>query len=348
MKLDHKVEYLKIHFEKIFERQLDNYTEFFHDYDGCRYELRYDNNNQQIFFSFASPKFKEIFGVAGKDMLNKYYADFNVQQSPEPGYDLSLTLSTAKLPQPTIKKTKDMSEEDRAKWAAEREECKKAEKEFFDKYGDAISAFRRNFYGSPIEIALDKYAKGGANEGLKLEYVARDGEAIWILPSSENIGIYYAFNFLDSTDVTIAKLILQELVEAKRHIKNSPSAFKSFEDQVPDVLTKAFPGSKLLNAKYSNGIVGISLFPSHIKTNFDNCISILQGFRQYIHYHVDASKTYMHGRIRKRVAALQRVINHARFEEEGKKVYRSMKGKNIEVNAYEEEKGPQTLLIKKK
>lgn len=63
---------------------------------------------------------------------------------------------------------------------------------------------------------------------------------------------------------------------------------------------------------------------------------------------MDASKTYMHGRIRKRVAALQRVINQARFEEEGKKVYRSMKGKNIEVNAYEEEKGPQTLLIKKK
>lgn len=53
-----------------------------------------------------------------------------------------------------------MSEEDRAKWAAEREEIKKAEKEFLEKYGDAVSAFKRNFYGSPIEMALDKFAKG--------------------------------------------------------------------------------------------------------------------------------------------------------------------------------------------
>jgi len=347
MKLDHRVEYLKIHFAQIFERQLDNYTEFFHDYDGCRYELRFDNNNQEIFFSFYSPKYDEIFKIAGKEMLNKYYPDFVVQKSPEKGYSLTLTLSTAKLPKPTMKRSKEMSEEDRAKYNAEREECKKAEKEFFDKYGESISCFKRNFYGSPIEMALDNYSKGNS-EGAKLEYVARDGEAIWILPSAENLGIYYAFNFLDTTDITIAKLILQELVEAKRHIKNSPSAVKSFEDQVPDVLLKAFPGSKLLNAKYSNGIVGISLFASHMKTNFDNCVSNLQGFRQYIHYHVDASKTYMHGRIRKRVGALQRVINQARFEEEGKKVYRSMKGKNVEVNAYEEEKGPQTLLIKKK
>lgn len=96
-----------------------------------------------------------------------------------------------------------MSEEDKAKLAAEKEKCKIAEKEFFNKYGDAISAFKRNFYGSPIEMALDKYAKGlllileqvkwfvclfdlgGANESSKLEYVAREGEAIWILPSSK-------------------------------------------------------------------------------------------------------------------------------------------------------------------
>jgi hypothetical protein len=55
----------------------------------------------------------------------------------------------------------------------------------------------------------------------------------------------------------------------------------------------------------------------------------------------------LHGRIRKRVGQLQKVNNSAKFEEEGKKVYRSSKGKNVEVNLKEEEKGPQSVLIKK-
>jgi hypothetical protein len=50
----------------------------------------------------------------------------------------------------------------------------------------------------------------------------------------------------------------------------------------------------------------------------------------------------MHGRIRKRVAELQKLNNQSKFEEEGKKTYRSMKGKNVEVNlkGEQEKSGP--------
>ena len=47
------------------------------------------------------------------------------------------------------------------------------------------------------------------------------------------------------------------------------------------------------------------------------------------------------------MAQLQRTNNQAKFEEEDKKVYRSAKGKNIEVNLKQEEKGPSTILAKK-
>lgn len=55
-----------------------------------------------------------------------------------------------------------MSKEDKAKLQAEWEAVTKAEEDFFEKNGDSISAFKRNFYGSPIEMALDKYAKGSS------------------------------------------------------------------------------------------------------------------------------------------------------------------------------------------
>ena len=69
--------------------------------------------------------------------------------------------------------------------------------------------------------------------------------------------------------------------------------------------------------------------------------------RIYLQYHIQASKTYLHGRIRRRVAQLQRTNNQAKFEEEGKKVYRSAKGKNTEVNLKEEEKTPSSILGKR-
>lgn len=54
--------------------------------------------------------------------------------------------------------------------------------------------------------------------------------------------------------------------------------------------------------------------------------------------------TYLHGRMRRRVGQLQKTNNQAKFEEEGKKTYRSLKGKNVEVNvAGDEEKVPKGI-----
>ena len=61
------------------------------------------------------------------------------------------------------------------------------------------------------------------------------------------------------------------------------------------------------------------LFPRHLKRDrrADN-ISHIQTFRDYFHYHIKASKAYIHSRMRRRTADFLQVLNRARPENEEK------------------------------
>ncbi|RHY93676.1 hypothetical protein DYB35_011224 [Aphanomyces astaci] len=50
----------------------------------------------------------------------------------------------------------------------------------------------------------------------------------------------------------------------------------------------------------------VAIFKSHIDSDAkrEKACTLLQGFRNYLHYHIKASKTYLHIRMRKRVDLL--------------------------------------------
>jgi actin related protein 2/3 complex, subunit 2 len=61
------------------------------------------------------------------------------------------------------------------------------------------------------------------------------------------------------------------------------------------------------------------IFPQHVQGGRqETCVTLLVGFRNYLHYHIKATKTYMHMRMRKRVAGLLQVLNRAVPEVEDK------------------------------
>ena len=98
--------------------------------------------------------------------------------------------------------------------------------------------------------------------------------------------------------------------EARRHVPNPPSVSKLMEDTYPEALASIFPdlkGKKLEKCC----MIGITL----VKQNhFGDAKSarivaqLLSGFRQYLHYHIHGMKTYLHGRIRRKVANLEKMI----------------------------------------
>jgi actin related protein 2/3 complex subunit 2 len=60
------------------------------------------------------------------------------------------------------------------------------------------------------------------------------------------------------------------------------------------------------------------LFPRHFQgTAGYDAISKIYQFRDYFHYHIKASKAYMHSRMRNRVDSFLKVLNRAKPEVQG-------------------------------
>jgi actin related protein 2/3 complex subunit 2 len=323
-------------YREVYAFELPSYEIIIDDHGDSRYKLSYHLHEQQFLFSFYARTFDSVFKVNGEEFLKEKYPDFKVKSSPEDGFHLTLILDCSSVPKlaPGVK-------------GAEKEGIRRSEEEFFDKYKEQLALFRRNFFASPYEKAFKKATNDKFLMSDKIEFAPSEHEAVWIVPEADQLAVFFAINFDDVTEKTIAKLILSEMEESRRHVQNAPSIQKMHEDKIPELLTKDFAGSKLLQKKYSNGLLGMTFFKKHYADNLETCATMLSQFRTYLKYHIQASKTYLHGRIRRRVAQLQRTNNQAKFEEEGKKTYRSAKGKNVEVNLKQEEKGPSTILSKK-
>jgi hypothetical protein len=96
-----------------------------------------------------------------------------------------------------------------------------------------------------------------------------------------------------------------ELHSVKKTVMNCP-AIVFHDKEFPGEIAKLFPES--MKNRSSNGSVSFKVADSHIKKGLDLPLSQLIGFRQYMHYHVDAIKINMHTRMRKRVNAMELII----------------------------------------
>lgn len=293
------------------------------DYDRCSFEVFKDIERKTLSVSMTCLNFKEIFEIGGEFMVSKYYPNLTLEKKPKEGHNLTLTLDLKKFDS-----IEGLS-------GAELQKVKARNEEIINNEADKLALLRRNFYASPFEVAFEGVKSGKPTK--KCKYSQREKETTFILPDKDQVTVFFGINFDDPVDKQIAKLILYELEEAKRQVKNAPQVSKMFEDKVPESLVQEFPELKNVKLNLSNGLIGITLFKAHIVPNYEKAASFLQGFRQYIHYHIHSSKTYLHGRLRKRLAALQKTIHQAKFETESVLVYKTAKGEDEEIRENEEE-----------
>lgn len=167
--------------------------------------------------------------------------------------------------------------------------------------------------GGPIEKALTSLLKKEA-PGPVLQINYRKNESMFICPSSGKVVIVFMVDFADQTDKAMAKVFLQEFVEAQRTVRTAP----------PVQYLREAPGElSALNLKYSPDIAGFISFAleeRHVQgARLNTAVTLLTGFRSYLLYHIKCSKTYLHMRMRKRVAGWMQVLNRALPEVETEK-----------------------------
>jgi len=171
---------------------------------------------------------------------------------------------------------------------------------------EKISELKRHVFGGPLDKAFTALS-AGRSEGLpvvKIDY--RKNEVMFVCPAATKVLVVFLVDFEDATDKALAKVFLQEFVEAQRAVRSAP----------PVSYTKDPPGELAsVDFRFNSdiaGFLGFSLEPRHVAdAHKESAITLLTGFRNYLHYHIKASKTYLHMRMRKRVAGWLQVLNRA-------------------------------------
>ncbi|KAI1324982.1 Arp2/3 complex [Xylariaceae sp. FL0255] len=295
------------------------------DFDGVifhisnPFELEKDDDGKEvkiyiktkIIVSIWISCYEDLVKFKAKELLEREYEGYvtdpendNNPNRPVKKYNFSLEVDLEKLP---------------------------TEKEKRDELIKKISLLKRNAMAAPFQKAYEEHYKlkeeaskytseeapQGVREGgqvMAIKY--RDEEAIYIKSSHDRVTVIFSTMFKEETDRVFGKVFVQEFVDArKRAIQNAPQVL--FRNEPPLEL-HGVPGV----ATSANGEVGyvtFVLFPRHLTPQrMPEVISHIQTFRTYFHYHIKASKAYIHSRMRRRTADFLQVLRRARPENEEK------------------------------
>ncbi|BCS18979.1 actin-related protein 2/3 complex subunit 2 [Aspergillus puulaauensis] len=272
------------------------------DFDGVTFHLSTPETKTKILISINVKCFRELVQYGAQQVLEREYGPYIV--APEPGYDFSVLIDLEDLPD------EQTAREDLVM---------------------RLALMKRNAMAAPFEKAFDEFAQlaeeasrytsesapAGLEEGgevMTIHY--REEEAIHIKASHDRVTVIFSTVFREETDRIFGKVFLQEFVDARRRVLTLQNA--------PQVLFKNDPPLELANVPglqdAGDGKVSyitFVLFPRHLtpQRRHEN-ISHIQTFRDYFHYHIKASKAYIHTRMRKRTADFLQVLNRARPENE--------------------------------
>jgi actin related protein 2/3 complex subunit 2 len=175
-----------------------------------------------------------------------------------------------------------------------------------EKFLENVADFRKNVMGGPLDRAFNSLADGTSDNLPAVMVEIRKNEPMFIVSKPGKILVIFAVEFPDETDRAVAKVFLQEFVEAQRVVRNAPPV--SYSREAPGELSRM----PYVFRDTLAGFLSFSVEERHIAGPAKNkALSLLTGFRNYLHYHIKCSKTYLHMRMRKKVAGWMLVLNRA-------------------------------------
>lgn len=256
------------------------------DFDDVMYRISVLSESQNIMtisMRMAPGVVAEIMQQGGKELVDRDYAGMNIDA--EPGFDLTFQFDVNSMPEkPEVLVNK-------------------------------FSNLKRNILGAPLDKCFRALRDGSSNSIKPFRLSYRSMEDMYIVPGShaihgDRIVVVYSIDCADLTDQAIMKVFLQEFAESGKRVNNAPPV--SFSRDAPAELA-SFAGS-IATHESLVGYVSFVIFKSHVETDqkFVKSISMLQGFRSYLLYHLKCSKSYLHSRMRLRVNLMLQILNRAK------------------------------------
>ncbi|KAL7950719.1 P34-Arc domain-containing protein [Trichoderma barbatum] len=270
------------------------------DFDGVTFHISTPEVKTKIQLSIQIRCFKDLAKYGAEQVLQREYGQYVVPV--EVGYDFSVLIDLENLPE---------SKEER------------------DALAMQFALLKRHAMAAPFEEAYQEHytlkeeaskfssedAPKGVTEGGEVKAIHyREEEAIYVKASHDRVTVIFSTIFREETDRVYGKVFIQEFVDARRRaIQNAPQVL--FRNDPPLEL-QGVPGVRDTGSG-EIGYVTFVLFPRHLTPQkMAAVISHIQTFRDNFHYHIKASKAYIHSRMRKRTADFLQVLRRARPENE--------------------------------
>ncbi|KAI8618154.1 Arp2/3 complex, 34 kd subunit p34-Arc-domain-containing protein [Chytriomyces sp. MP71] len=286
-------------FRERFSRPVEEAERIFltlHDFDGVSYLVETKESKSIVLFSMSMKCYPELRQYGADNVLFREYGSL-FQAAPEPGFEVTLRIDEAAL---AGQNTEELVKK--------------------------LALLKRNALAAPFEAAFYAQSQGQQTNIMTVNY--RDQEAIYIMGFPDRVTVIFSTVFKEEADQIFGRVFLQEFVDARRQpaIQNAPQVLYSAREPPLELR-----GLRLSDAE-NIGYVTFVLFPRHFTPGpiREETISRIQLFRDYLHYHIKASKAYMHSRMRARVESFLKVLNRAKPEKpEDQKEKKTMAGKTF-------------------
>ena len=263
--------------------------------------------------AFSAVDFPKILEAGGKEFLDNEFKDYEVKPNcvlNKEKFDLGIKINLDKFKKAFEKKPKDLTEEQEEKFLEDRKAIRAELETFAKNAAEKMSTFRVKIYSYVFEKMLrdikdkDKDKKNPK----KLVFHLNEKNVVHLVPLSDNLELVYGVDFLQNTDQSLARVFLQELKEAKNHVKNciNCNVYVELAEIPKNIMDIDNP------KKYSNGLVVFNLFVNKFDT-IKKFLNYFVTFREYVQFHIHSIKTFLHIRMNRKGKELMKKLDGCRI-----------------------------------
>ena len=259
--------------------------------------------------AFSAVDFPKILEAGGKEFLDNEFKDYEVKPNcvlNKEKFDLGIKINLDKFKKAFEKKPKDLTEEQEEKFLEDRKAIRAELETFAKNAAEKMSTFRVKIYSYVFEKML-RDIKDKKNPK-KLVFHLNEKNVVHLVPLSDNLELVYGVDFLQNTDQSLARVFLQELKEAKNHVKNciNCNVYVELAEVPKNIMDIDNP------KKYSNGLVVFNLFVNKFDT-IKKFLNYFVTFREYVQFHIHSIKTFLHIRMNRKGKELMKKLDGCRI-----------------------------------
>ena len=171
---------------------------------------------------------------------------------------------------------------------------------------------KRDVMGAPLWVSFKALLAG--TKPPKTHYVVpyKPDEPMYVVPSDDLVVVVYAIAFGDHVEQAVAKVFMHEIAVARRQnreLSTAPSV--TFSTDPPHEL-KSIPGLGLSTGKDFIGYVSLAISKRIVEGGrIEKAVTLCESYRAFLLFHVQATKSQLHTRIRRRSSSWLQVLNRA-------------------------------------